>query len=254
MTGNGNRWLAAATVLAFAALFVGVGIRLSRADEPKSADLTDLRDAVKAASKRGDNVDEVEKALDAFDKAMAKGFKADAKEPPAELVALRNAVEAAARKGENVDDIRKQLEAVEMKLVGRVLVAPKPATPPLGDPPPRRVDPPARRFPNDLQVRPRIEFPQLPQLEFPNRGGFGGGIDREALDKSMELRKKAMELMLKDPDDPEAFKLAQQATEEMLKAIAGGRGGILTPEMLFQDLGGVGRAPSGSVSASVWRK
>ena len=203
MTGNGKRWLAAATVLAFAALFVGVGVRLSWADEPKTADLTDLRDAVKAANKRGDNVDEVEKALDAFDKAMAKGFKADAKEPPAELTALRNAVEAAARKGENVDDIRKQLEAVEMKLVGRVLEAPKPATPPLGDPPPARVDPPARRFPNDLRFVPRIEFPQLPQHGVPkSRGVWRRRVDREALDKSMELRKKAIELNAEGPRRP----------------------------------------------------
>jgi serine protease Do len=244
MTGNGKRWLAAATVLAFAALFVGVGVRLSWADEPKTADLTDLRDAVKAANKRGDNVDEVEKALDAFEKAMGKGFKADAKEPPAELTALRNAVESAARKGENVDDIRKQLQAVEMKLVGRVLEAPKPATPPLGDPPPARRDPPARRFPNDLRVMPRIEFPPLPNMDFPNRGGLGGfgGFDNEALNKAMELQRKALEMKLKDPDNPEAEKLAREAVELMLKGLADGRGGIVTPEMLFQDLGGAGRA------------
>jgi serine protease Do len=239
MIGNGKRWLAAATVLAFAALFVGVGVRLSWADEPKTADLTELRDAVKAASKRGDNVDEVEKALSAFEKAMGKGFKSDLKDPPAELTALRNAVEAASRKGENVEDIRKQLDAVEMKLLGRVLVAPKPAPPPLGDPPPARPDPPLRRFPNEFRVRPGVELPPLPNLDFPN--GRFGGLDREALEKSMELHNKALELLLKDPNDPEARKIQKEAMEQMLKAMGGGRGGIIAPEMLFQELGGFGR-------------
>ena len=225
MAGNGKRWLAAAAVLAFAALFVGVGIRFSAADEPKPVDLTDLRDAVKSASKAGENVDEIAKALDAFEKVIAKGLKAEPgrTEPPAELLTLRQAVDGAARKGENVEEIRKQLEAVEMKLLGRVLAAPKPVVPPLGDPKP---EPRGRPFPNDFPVPPRIEFPAFPQPVFPDRGGFGGGIDREALQKSMDLRRKAMELLVKDPNDPEALKLAQEATEMMLKAIQGGRGGL----------------------------
>jgi hypothetical protein len=241
MTGNGKRWLAAATVLAFAALFLGVGVRLSSADEPKAADLADLRDAVKAANKRGDNVDEVEKALDALEKAMTKDFKVDAKNPPSELTALRNAVEAAGRKGENVDDIRKQLDAVEMKLLGRVLVAPKPAAPLLGDPPPARPNPPARRFPNDLQFRPRLEFPQLQGFDFPNRGGFGG-FDHEALNKALEMQRKALEMKLKDPDNAEADKLAREAMELLLKGVADGRGGVIGPEMFFPEMGGFARA------------
>jgi serine protease Do len=240
MTGNGKRWLAAATVLAFAALFVGTGVRLSSADEPKSADLTELREALQAANKRGDNVDEVAKALAAFEKAMGSGFKVDSKNPPAELTTLRNAVESAGRKGENVDDIRKQLDQVEMKLLGRVLVAPKPATPPLGDPPPARPDPPQRRFPNEFRVQPRIELPPFPDLDFPNRGGFGG-IDLDALRKAQELQRKALEMKLKDPSDPEADKLAREAMELLLKGVADGRGGLLAPEMLFQELGGFGR-------------
>jgi len=237
MTGNGKRWLAAATVLAFAALFVGFGVRFSTADEPKVADLADLRDAVKSASKRGDNVDEIAKALAGVEKLFAGGFKtpADKANPPAELAALRAAVENAARKGENVDEIRKQLDAVEMKLLGRVLEAPKPATPPLGDGPPPRPEAPFRRLPNDFPV-PRFEFPAFPQ------GGFGGKIDREALQKSMDLRREAMELLIKDPNDPKALELAQQATEQMLKAIAGGaNGGLIDPEMFLQELGGAGR-------------
>src|SRR5262245_8692738 len=136
MTGIG-KLLAAIAVFGFAASFLALGVRLSTADEPK-ADLSDLRDAVKAASKRGENVDEVAKALDALEKALAAGWKPESgrKEPPAELTALRNAVEAAARKGENVDEIRKQLDAVEKKLLGRTLEAPKPVAPPLGDPKP----------------------------------------------------------------------------------------------------------------------
>lgn len=242
MAGNGRRWLAAAAVLAFAALFIGVGIRYSTADEPKPVDLTDLRDAVKSASKAGENVDEIAKALDPFEKVMAKGWKAEPgrTDPPAELLVLRQAVDGAARKGENVEEIRKQLEAVEMKLLGRVLAAPKPVVPPLGDP--IKPEPRVRPFPNEFPVPPRIEFPAFPQPVFPDRG-FGGGIDREALQKSMDLRRKAMELLVKDPNDPEALKLAQEATELMLKAIQGGRGGLIAPELMFPDLPGFGRAP-----------
>jgi serine protease Do len=234
MTGNGKRWIAAATVLAFAALGIGAGVRLSTADEPKAAELADLRDAVTAASKRGDNVDDIAKSLDALDKFLAKGFKPEAgkkTDPPAELMTLRSAVEAAARKGENVDDIRKQLEAVEMKLVGRVLVAPKPAPPPLGDPPPARPEFPNRRFPNDFPAFPAFPAPDL------NRN-FGGGIDRDALQKSMTLRMKALEALMKDPNDPKALEMAQEATQEMLKAMQGGRGGIMMPDLLLPELGG----------------
>src|SRR5262245_37217438 len=107
--GIGKRLLTAAAVLGSVALFLGMGVRLSTADEPK-ADLADLRDAVKAASKRGDNVDEVARALDVLEKALAKGLKSpDGKTGvPSELRALRQAVESAARKGENVGEIRTQ--------------------------------------------------------------------------------------------------------------------------------------------------
>jgi HEPN domain-containing protein len=239
MTHIGKRLLAATAVLGLAAVFLGTGVSLSTADEPKVADLSDLRDAVKSALKRGENVDEVKKALDVLEAAVAKGLTPQpGKEPPAELTALRNAVEAAARKGENVEEIRKQLDAVEKKFVGRVLVAPKAAPPPITDPN-ARPDPPLRRFPNDFPaLPPRIEFPPVPPV-----GGFGGGIDRDALQKAMELRTKALELLLKNPEDPEALKLAQQATEMMLKAIGGGRGGIAMPELLFPDALGGARVP-----------
>ena len=242
MAGTVRRLFAATAMLGFAALFVGIGIRFSMADEPKVADLSDLRDAIKAASKRGENVDEVAKALDALDKALAKGWKPEEGKtnPPAELTALRQAVEAAARKGENVEEIAKQLEAVEMKLVGRVLTAPKPVTPPLGDPVRPNPGPRPRPF-NDFGVPPRIEFPAFPQ---PGIGGLGGAIDREALQKAMDLRMKAMELLINDPNDPKALELAQQATEMMLKAIGGGRGGIMAPDLMMPDFGGgFGRVP-----------
>jgi hypothetical protein len=54
----------------------------------------------------------------------------------------------------------------------------------------------------------------------------------------MELRKKAMELMMKNPRDPEARKLLQEANDAMLKAARGGFGGGVMP--LFPDFG---RAP-----------
>ena len=49
--------------LGLAALFLGLPPVTGQ--DQKAPDLTDLRDAVKAATKRGDNVDEVAKALDA---------------------------------------------------------------------------------------------------------------------------------------------------------------------------------------------
>lgn len=139
--------------VAFAILFAG----FATAADPKSVDLSDLKDAVKAATKKGANVDEVAKALDAVAKLLAKGWTAPKPEeaPPAELTALREAVEAAARKGENVDAVRDELDAVEKALLGRVLAA-----------------------------APRIELPWLrlpkpdpdPTTRF-GRGGFGGRGD-----------------------------------------------------------------------------
>ncbi|MBA4064151.1 MAG: hypothetical protein C0501_10645 [Isosphaera sp.] len=115
------------------------------ARDAKPADLADLRDAVKAAAKKGNNVGEIAKAVDAVGQLLAKGWAApkpgDA--PPPELAALRDAVEAAARKGENVDGIRTELEAVEKALVGRTLTAAKPEVTPLGEP---KVEPDLPRF------------------------------------------------------------------------------------------------------------
>ena len=48
MAGTGKRFLAATTVLGFAAGFICLGITLSTAQEPKVPDLSDLRDVVKA--------------------------------------------------------------------------------------------------------------------------------------------------------------------------------------------------------------
>jgi hypothetical protein len=139
--------------VAFAILFAGS----APAADPKSVDLSDLKDAVKAATKKGANVDEVGKALDAVAKHLAEGWTAPKPDdaPPAELTALREAVEAAARKGENVDAIREELDAVEKALLGRALTA-----------------------------APRVELPWLrmpkpdpdPTTRF-GRGGFGGRGD-----------------------------------------------------------------------------
>jgi serine protease Do len=232
--GIGKRLFAAAAVVGFAALFVVLGVRFSTADEPKVPDLSDLRDAVKAAGKRGENVDEVKKALDALEKSLAKGFTPKpGAGPPAELVALRDAVEAAARKGENVEDIRTQLDAVEKALVGRVLVSPKPVP---VQPDPVRPNPrpnPGRFDPGFPQPLPQLEFPQFPDF---NPGFNPGGIDREALQKAQDLMRKAMEMRLKDPNNAEALKLMEQAREAMLKAVVGG-GGLAMPDF------NVGRLP-----------
>jgi hypothetical protein len=124
------RWLLVAFALtpAFAA-----------AQGAKAPDLSNLRDAVAAASKRGANLDEVARALDALEKALAKGFtppKAGATAaPPPELVALREAVETAGRKGERVDAVRKELDAVEIAMTGKAYERPRPVA--LPDPSPR---------------------------------------------------------------------------------------------------------------------
>jgi hypothetical protein len=228
-TEIGKRLFAAAAVVGFAALFVLLGVRFSTADEPKVPDLSDLRDAVKAAGKRGENVDEVKKALDALEKSLAKGFTPKpGAAPPAELVALRDAVEAAARKGENVEDIRTQLDAVEKALVGRVLVSPKPVP---AQPDPVRPNP----RPNPGRFDP--VFPQPLPLEFPQFPDFNpGGIDRDALQKAQDLMRKAMEMRLKDPNNAEALKLMEQAREAMMKAVGGG--GLVMPDF------NVGRLPA----------
>jgi hypothetical protein len=113
---------------------------------------------------------------------------------------------------------------VERAVAGKSLAKPKPE--PRPEPAPDRPNP----FP---------AFPNVPELPaFPNAGGMPGGIDVQAFNKAMELRKKAMDLMMKNPRDPEARKLLQEANDAMLKAARGGLGGGVMP--LFPDFG---RAP-----------
>lgn len=114
MASLGTRVLGSVAMLAFA---LGAS-----ADAPKAVDLSDLRDAIATADKRGENVDDIRRALDALEKKLAKGAAVPKGAAPAELAALRRAVEAAARKGERVDAIVKELEAVEKALTGRVFV------------------------------------------------------------------------------------------------------------------------------------
>lgn len=215
---------------AFAVLAVGSGSFTDSGppaafarDEVKGVDLTALRDAVGAAAKKGENVDEILKALDAF--AKTKPQPKTGRVTP-ELQALRDAVDAAARKGENVEAITKELVAIEMSVAGRALTRPKPEP---------RPEPPEPIPPGRLPPRP-LPPPDFPFPAFPNPGigGIGGGgIDVETFNKAMELRRKAMELILKDPNDPEArkeaMKLQAEAAELMLKAargLAGGANGL----------------------------
>ena len=104
------------------------------AQDGKTPDLTDLRDAVKAASKRGGNMIDVAKALDELEKALAKGIAASKEDKkaavPSELTALREAVETAGRKGEKVDAIRKELASIEIALTGKAYERPKVEPPP----------------------------------------------------------------------------------------------------------------------------
>jgi len=179
------------------------------AADPKAVDLSALRDAVETAAKKGENVDDVRKALEALEKAAPSPA---AGRVPRELQALRDAVTAAAKKGENVEGIAKELAKVETAVTGRELVPPKPeAVPPRPEP------------------RPRPIAPQFPPLMNPGIERFGGGLDVETFNKAMALQRKAIELMLKDPNDPnaikEAEKLRAEASELMLKAALGLGGG-----------------------------
>jgi len=226
-----SRVLAAVAVLGFATLFAGVGITLSTAQESKTPDLADLRDAVKAANKRGENVSEIVAALDALEKSVAKGwaFPANGRTVPAspELVALRDAVEAAGKKGENVEAIAKELELVEKAMTGQVLTRPKPLPP---------VDPPIRPNPNPFG-RPDLPF-RRPMVINP------GGVNAAEFQKAQDLLLRAMEMRLKNPDDAEALKLLQEAQQMLLKAIAdgGNGGGLLLPDLDFANPG-IGRIP-----------
>ncbi len=187
----------------------------------KPVDLAALRDAVDTAAKRGENVDEIRTALNAFEKALPN---AKAGAVPPELQALRDAVDAAARKGENVEAITKELVAVEMAVAGKSLAKPRPE-PPQPNPP----------FPNPNPV----PFPNVP---FPGvaPGGLPGGIDVEMFNKAMELRKKALEMMIEGRGKPETQKEAQklltEANELMLKAARNG-GGVAPIMPVFPDVG-----------------
>ncbi|MCE9566518.1 MAG: PDZ domain-containing protein [Planctomycetes bacterium] len=199
-----RRFLAAVAVLGLAAIFASVNISLSTAQEPKVPDLSDLRDAVKAANKRGENVSEIVTALATLEKSVAKGwtFPMGGRTVPAspELVALRDAVDAAARKGENVEAITKELEMVEKAMTGQALTRPKPQPP---------VDPPIRPQPFEQQfIRPGLRL--------------GGNINPADLQKARELQLKALEMLAKNQNDAEAMMLLKDAQLLMLRVMQGG--------------------------------
>ena len=220
-----SRWLAAAAVLGFAAIFTGIGVRLSVAQDAKVPDLSDIRDAVKAANKRGENVSEIVTALDALEKAVAKGWTfpqaGRTVPPPPQLAALRDAVDAAARKGENVDAITKELEIVEKAMTGQALTRPKPQP---------VVDPPIRPNPQPFE-RPFIRPAIRP----------GVNINPADLQKAQELRMKAVEMLLKNPNDDEAMKLLKESQMLMLQVLQGqALGGALDLELPL----GIDRLPN----------
>jgi hypothetical protein len=215
-----TRHVAAVALLGFATLFTGLGVALSNASDAKSPDLTELREAVAAAARRGDNVDEIGKAIDALEQSLAKGFTAPeagkTAPPSAELVALHKAVESAARKGENVEEIRKLLEPVEKALTGKSLTTPKPQ--------------PREPQPDLLEVPPQQLPGRMPRIQPANPFVMPGlGINNEDMQKAQELTRRATELLLKDPSDPNAVKLMEEAHELMLKGVMGGRANLVPP-------------------------
>ncbi|MCI0703987.1 MAG: hypothetical protein L0241_23255 [Planctomycetia bacterium] len=139
------------TILAVAVVALGLCAGQVTAQEPKAQklDLSELRDAVTAADKRGENVADILTALAALEKAMAKGIKpaqpGEMATAPPELVTLREAVEMATKKGENVEAIAKELALVEKAITGREYQRPKPPSPP--QPEPLRPFPPGRGNP-----------------------------------------------------------------------------------------------------------
>jgi len=114
----------------------------STAAAQPAPDLSDLRDAIAAADKKGENVGAIREAFAALQKALAKGVKPG--EAPPELQGLRDAVEMTAKKGENVELIGKELGKVEKALTGREYERPKPPEPPKMVEP--EFQPPMRRF------------------------------------------------------------------------------------------------------------
>jgi hypothetical protein len=191
------------------------------AKDTKPVDLSALRDAVDAAARKGENVDDIRKALDALEKTMPKN--AAGRVPP-ELQALRDTVDAAARKGENVEAITKELLAVEMAVAGKSLAKPRP------EPRPQPQPQPQPGFPGFPAVPQPVPFPEFPAFPNPGIGGGVGGIDVEVFNKAMDLQRRAMEMMMKNPRDPDTIKEAQklrtEASELLLKAARNGGGGI----------------------------
>ena len=218
-----GKWAAAGAV-AVASVWAGFALT---AQEPRSAqnsdakpvDLAALRDALDTAAKRGGNVDDIRKALAAFEKA------APAVKPgrvPPELQVLRDAVEAAAGKGENVTAIAKELAALETAVAGRPLARPQPAPRP-----DQRVE-----VPNPINLNPRMPLPPA---------DFGGGrIDPIAFQKAADLYTKALDLIVNDPNDPNALKLLNESKEMMIKAIGNGAGAVNLADLLAG--GGAGGA------------
>ena len=214
MLNFGRRVFAMLALIGSAVAMTIIGTSLSNADEAKVPDLSELREAISTAAKRGDNVDEVRKAFETFEKSIGKGWTAPEPgkrvEPPAELAALHDVVESAAKKGENVEEIRKQLEIVERALLGKSLTKPKPVP---RDPVPQPENPNPFQGPGR---RPAFVQPILP----------GAAVDPAAVQKAQEMMRKAAETLQNNPNDPEARRLMQQAQEMLLKAMLAGGGGI----------------------------
>lgn len=79
--------------------------------------LDELRETVEKASRRGENVTDILRALEAFAKALGKAAPGEAeknKDVREKFTALREAVEQAERKGEDVGAILKELNKLEI--------------------------------------------------------------------------------------------------------------------------------------------
>ena len=173
------------------------------ADAKREVDLTALRDAVDAAGKKGENVEEIRKALDAFEKAR-----------PTSTAGQRAAGTASASRrgrcrGQEGRERRGDREGTAgggNDRRGQVARAGRSRRN-------RGRDPnPTARAAAGPEPGVRSRSCRSPCCLRTPVGGVGGGDRVEMFNKAMELRRKAVELMLKDPNDPERAEGSAEAS------------------------------------------
>lgn len=239
-TRASRRWAVgvAGCVLGVAAVLAGIGFggRGAAADEPRARDQDRSKDSAKGDARPDARPEKKPPQFDPKDVRVGA---------PPELAALRAAVEDAAKRGEDVDEIRKQLASLERALAGKPWARPQPAPePPLpgagrgdrGDLRPRGGFGGGGGFGGFGGGGGAFVFPVQPDMRFPF--AFPAGPNPEDVQKMAELIRKATELRLKNPRDPEVEKLLAEARELMQK-------GMFRPNVIAGGFGNPGLAGFG---------